>query len=433
MMDRSQAQDSQAQEADTLQDGDQVNGSSLDEVSSRPEIDNDSSESDKPATEAETTGGSSLDEAVTADSDLGGDETSNSVTSRSSKDSSVSSRKQEKSSTPKKTTTQEKAPIEANSAAVVQIPDGAEVGQGERIVIEDKGFSIVPPVGWMIELEVPRVSLSMVALVPEGVYPSNINVIRFNGPMILNQQSAGKFAEKIIKDFPSTSPSIESYTLRDSQQIQLTDGRQSFLFYVDFISSGKRMMQAHVLTSSQTNHYLMTYTDLAENFEPNAEGMQAQVFNAAWETLASLELDSPSPVPSKDLFWIVGSVVGLLIFWFVFSFIRNRRAAAEYRKFSDGNYQPEDSEELLTSLAQVGMGQKISLEPTLVSKRKADEESVSPELAEPLSEDQKPIRGKKIKVSRKQGGQESSKKWEDLSNKASDVSSIEFSQDPFKR
>ncbi len=327
----------------------------------------------------------------------------------------------------------ESPPVEAQVAAKVQIPEGAEISQGERIVIDGKGFSIKPPVGWIVQRDVHRVSLALAAPVPEGQYPSNINVIRFSGAKIINQETAEKFAEKIIKDFPAASPTIDGYTLRNSQPIDLADGRKALMFYTDFLGSGRKMMQAHVLASSETNHYLITYTDAAENFEPNAEGVQSQVFNLAWETLASLELDSPNPVPSQELTWIL-SIVGILVIaWFVFSFIRNRRAAAEYRQFADRGHLPGDHDELVSSLAQVGVDQKVSLEPTLMSMPKSELESMTPELADPLSGDAELVRGKKIKVAKRGKQDVEEKKWEEISDKASEVSSIEFSQDKFKR
>jgi hypothetical protein len=327
----------------------------------------------------------------------------------------------------------ESPPVDSQVAAKVQVPEGAEISQGERIVIDGKGFSIKPPVGWILQRDVHRVSLALVAPVPEGQYPSNINVIRFSGAKIINQETAEKFAEKIIKDFPAASPTIDAYTLRNSQPIDLADGRKALMFYTDFLGSGRKMMQAHVLASSETNHYLITYTDAAENFEPNAEGVQSQVFNLAWESLASLELDSPNPVPSQELTWIL-SIVGILVIaWFVFSFIRNRRAAAEYRQFADRGHLPGDHDELVSSLAQVGVGQKVSLEPTLMSMPKSELESITPELADPLSGDAEPVRGKKIKVAKRGRQDVKDKKWEEISDKASEVSSIEFSQDKFKR
>jgi hypothetical protein len=122
-----------------------------------------------------------------------------------------------------------------------------------------------------------------------------------------------------------------------------------------------------------------------------------------------------------------------VIAWFVFSFIRNRRAAAEYRQFADRGHLPGDHDELVSSLAQVGVGQKVSLEPTLMSMPKSDVESMTPELADPLSVDAKPVRGKKIKVAKRGKQDVKEKKWEEISGKASEVSSIEFSQDKFKR
>lgn len=327
----------------------------------------------------------------------------------------------------------EPSAAETANAPQIIIPAGAEISQGDRVLVEGRGFSVRPPVGWIVQRDLPRVSLSLVAPVAEGQYPSNITVIRFSGSRLINQETAEKFAEKIVKDFPATSPSIDAYTLRNSQPIELADGRKAFLFYTDFLGSGRKMMQAHVLASSETNHYLISYTDTAENFEPNAEGVQPQVFNLAWESIASLELDSPNPEPSQQVTWILIGVGFFVVLWFVVSFVRNRRAAAEYRQFADRGHLPGDHDELISSLAQVGIGQQVSLEPTLMSMPKSEMEMLSPDLGEPLSQDAESVRGKKIKVAKRSQSINDAKKLEDLSEKASAVSSIEFSQDKFKR
>ena len=392
---------------------------------------------DKPRTEEksvnEDPAGTSLDESVIALPSNGeSDATATDGSPEQTKAESAPEKRIKKVKKAEKIES-ESPQVEAQVAAKVQIPEGAEISQGERIVIDGKGFSIKPPVGWIVQRDVHRVSLALAAPVPEGQYPSNINVIRFSGAKIINQETAEKFAEKIIKDFPAASSTIDGYTLRNSQPIDLADGRKALMFYTDFLGSGRRMMQAHVLASSETNHYLITYTDAAENFETNAEGVQSQVFNLAWETLASLELDSPNPVPSQELTWILGVIGILVIAWFVFSFIRNRRAAAEYRQFADRGHLPGDHDELVSSLAQVGVGQKVSLEPTLMSMPKSELESMTPDLADPLSGDAEPVRGKKIKVAKRGKQDVKEKKWEEISDKASEVSSIEFSQDKFKR
>jgi hypothetical protein len=208
-----------------------------------------------------------------------------------------------------------------------------EVSNGERVVIDGKGFSIVPPTGWTIQKNLPRSSLYLQAKVSGSEYPRNISAIRFREPAFINATTAESFAAKIVREFPAASSTIERYTLRNHQSVQMADGREGILFYTDFDGSGKKMMQAHILVSSETNHYLVTYTDVAENFENPGESNQ--FFNDAWAAMTSIELDSPNPVPSNG-FEMVG--LALLFGFFAISSVavwRKWLAAKVYRRYGD--------------------------------------------------------------------------------------------------
>lgn len=389
--------------------------------------------SNEQATPPEDAAGTALDESILAQPIDGTSESAGEKTSATQKSVTPRKRTPQAKKVEEPTVKESLPPQVMTEVPTVQIPEGSEISQGQRITIEGKGFSIVPPAGWIVQRDIHRVSLSLVLPVPEGKYPSNINVIRFPGSKLMNRETEESFGEKIVKDFPATSPTIESYSLRNSQQIDLADGRKAILYYTDFLGSGRKMMQAHILASSQSNHYLITYTDTAENFEANPEGVQPELFSLAWGSLVSLELDSPNPTPSRELSWILGIVGGIVISWFIFAFVRNRRAAAEYRQFADRGHTPSDNDELISSLAEVGVGQKVSLEPTLMSMPKSDAPISVPEVSLPRSAKDEQVRGKKIKVAKKDQKIADKSNWEDLSSKASDVSSIEFSQDKFKR
>ena len=333
------------------------------------------------------------------------------------------------------------APIEQVPEVVAQpvsppqvvIPEGAEISQGERLAIDGKGFSIKPPVGWIVQRNIPRISLSISAPVAEGQYPRNINVVRFSGPLVINQDSAERFGDKLVKDFPATSATIEGYTLRNSQEIQMADGRNAYLFYADFLGSGRKMMQAHVLLSSETNHYLISFTDVAENFESSTEQGQSQFFNDAWASITSTELDSPSPNPSQDLFFVIEAVVGLGFIWMVIGFLRRKMQANQYKEFSDDVSGPADNEELMTSMSQVRLENNVSLEPTLLTMQQSQAPIATAD-SDFVSHTKSGVaNAKKLKLGKRGGSAPRRTTVEELVVKADEVSSIEFSQDKFKR
>ncbi len=212
-----------------------------------------------------------------------------------------------------------------------------------RIALDDKGFSVVPPSEWTVRRDLPRTSLFLQAVTKsESEYPRNIAVVKFTGPKIMNEVTAEEFSSYLVRNFPSSSPDIVDYQLRNHQPVQMADGREGILFYTDFKDHGRAMMQAHILVSSQTHHYLVTFTDLAEHFE-NPSG-SSEFLAEAWESMISIELNSPNPKPLKDVQNTVLYVGIFAVFAIGFVYWRNRVAAKLYRNY--GEMDPGEALEL---------------------------------------------------------------------------------------
>jgi hypothetical protein len=216
-----------------------------------------------------------------------------------------------------------------------QIPADAIVSQGERFAIDDKGFSIVAPQGWVVRKNLPRTSLLMQAQVSGSEYPRNIAVVRFKEPKFISADSAQQFAEHLLASFPRVSSTIEGYSLRSHEAIKMTDGREGWMFYTEYSDAGRKMMQAHVLVSSQTSHYLATFTDVAEHFEgvPNGE----QFLSEAWSAMTSIELDSPSPAAGFGLRVMVGGLIGIALLMLLSTIARKFFAKRYYRSVADAD------------------------------------------------------------------------------------------------
>lgn len=231
------------------------------------------------------------------------------------------------------------APV--NLANPVQ-PTSGTVGDGSRISLDDKGFSITPPEGWKIRRDLPRTSLYLQAANPIDNYVRNIGVVKFTGPKVINEITADEFSTYLVKNFPAASPEISDYQLRNHQPVQMADGREGILFYTDFKVHGRSMMQAHILLSSETNHYLATFTDLAEHFEnPTSNtGYLAE----AWESMISIELNSPNPKPLEEaqntfLYIGIAAILGIgFVIW------RNRVAGRMYSDY--GSMEPGEALEV---------------------------------------------------------------------------------------
>ncbi|MCX6123206.1 MAG: hypothetical protein NTV34_00410 [Proteobacteria bacterium] len=237
----------------------------------------------------------------------------------------------------------ETVPTETSAKIISEISAKVPVSDGTRLSIEGKGFTMAPPSGWIIRKDLPRNSLF---LQPEKLsaeeYPRNISVIKFPGPMAINEASAEKFSQYLEKNFPSVSQEIEDYRLRNNQSMQMADGREGLLFYSDFTVHGKAMMQANVLVSSETDHYLISFTDVAEHFE-NPQG-DSEFLATAWAAMTSIQLDSPNPQPMESLRWTFIGIGLVVIIGGAVSYARNRAAGSVYRDY--GDLEPGEGAEL---------------------------------------------------------------------------------------
>lgn len=289
---------------------------------------------------------------------------------------------------------------ESSSAVAVETTasDG-EVSKGERIFIEGKGFSIVPPVGWFLRRDLPRTSLFLKApVLSESEYPRNISVLKFSGPKVINEVSADQFSKYLVKNFPSASPEIDDYQLRNHQAIQMADGREGLLFYTDFSVRGKAMMQAHVLVSSETAHFLISFTDVAEHFE-NPQGDNEFLANA-WASMISIELDSANPQPMESLRSTVIMVGLLVLLGGLVAYARHRAAGSIYRDYGamepgeaaeiDPQSRAVESEHAATDLSEADISEPVKTEHAQILKfrtKKAPEESLEWNLEEPGPKD----------------------------------------------
>lgn len=222
-----------------------------------------------------------------------------------------------------------------------QIPADGVISTGERVSIDGKGFTIIAPLGWVVRKNLPRTSLLMQAPVNGTVYPRNIAVVRFKEPKYITPASAQEFADHLVASFPQVSSTIEGYSLRSHEPIKMADGRDGWMFYTEYLDSGRKMMQAHVLVSSQTNHYLATFTDVAEHFEggPNGE----QFLTEAWTAMTSIELDSATPSSGFGIRVMVIALIGVGTLMLLSTVARKILAKRYYRSVADSTEADEVS------------------------------------------------------------------------------------------
>ena len=198
---------------------------------------------------------------------------------------------------------------------------------GGPVVLTDKGFSIVPPVGWEIITDYTSTSLVTQPTFTEGMrYQRTIQVVSKNKSIEIGPQMAEEYGQSIISKFGQSSANIEGYRIRNFLPVTLRDGNEGVLYYAEFSLDGTELMQAHMLVASKTRHYLVTFTDLAEHFE-SGEGSK-DFLSVAWDSMISFKVDSaPGFRITRGIKAIAGGGTALLLL-LMFWFLRFRKQAA---------------------------------------------------------------------------------------------------------
>src|SRR5690606_21406875 len=136
-------------------------------------------------------------------------------------------------------------------------------------------------------------------------FQRNIQVLTFRDPLPIDEFTATEFEKRIIQNFAQASATIQGYKVRNYLPVKTDDGHSGFVFFAEFSIDSIRMMQAHLLLSSASRHFLITYTDLATAFE----GTDTSAYDQAWRSMKSVGLDSIAPKrldpPLRILGWVI--------------------------------------------------------------------------------------------------------------------------------
>ena len=98
------------------------------------------------------------------------------------------------------------------------------------------------------------------------------------------------------------------------------------------------MMQMHVMVSGQDKHYLMTYTDLASEFQSNEAA-----FQAAWNTMTTVNVEGVAPVRYHSLIVNGGIGLGVLLFFIFIIGMKRRSNRKSYEHYADSIYDENES------------------------------------------------------------------------------------------
>ncbi|MBP6218259.1 MAG: hypothetical protein KA436_06710 [Oligoflexales bacterium] len=211
--------------------------------------------------------------------------------------------------------------------------DGPVLSDGKIIEVKAKEFSIAPPIGWQIQKESWNISLLLQGppqkreKTPHGdktlSYQRNIQVLAFHGALDFDERTIQDFKITLAEQY-SKLPFVKDFKVQSSDSVVLADGADAVLFYTDFFMAETPMMQAHLLVSSPSRHYVISFTDFAENL---LGGMDSPHFKEAWDSMKSFHTELR---PSSSGFYSLSAVLlGVIAALFIAGVIFNRRRKKE--------------------------------------------------------------------------------------------------------
>lgn len=230
------------------------------------------------------------------------------------------------------------ASAEAAPAETTSTPAASDkiISDGSPITIEKLGVAIAPPVGW--EVLQNEMGMSLVlreqgpAEEPEMkpgeekiTFKRNITVVAMHETSPIDENEAANIKEKLNEQFGKQT-GIENFQVLEHKFFDYKGKNDGMVIYSAFVMNSIPMAQMHVLIAGQNNRFLLTYTDLASEFEANQEA-----YNKAWNTMSTIAVIGNAPVRYENL-KVYGAVaagvaflIGLLLFY------RRRRAIAQYQ------------------------------------------------------------------------------------------------------
>lgn len=231
------------------------------------------------------------------------------------------------------------------------------ISDGSPITIEKLGVTIAPPAGW--EVLQNEMGMSLVlreqgpaeepALKPgeeKITFKRNITVVAMHETAPIDENEAAIVKEKLNEQFGKQT-GIENFQVLEHKFFDYKGKNDGMVIYTAFVMNSIPMAQMHVLVAGQNNRFLMTYTDLASEFEANQEA-----YNKAWGTMSTIQVIGNAPVRYEDLKLYGAIAAGVAFFVGLLLFYRRRRAIAKYQS-EDIHSEPSISGDETSSVSSL--------------------------------------------------------------------------------
>ena len=220
------------------------------------------------------------------------------------------------------------------AASVAAAETGFVASDGSPVTMKDRGFAITPPKGWEYRTDLPNLSMVLQAPKEKGqTYQKSIQVMVRNTPVAIDETTAVQFEAELTKVFGKSMTNVTDFHIRNHELVELTNGTKAILYYTGMTLDGFNLMQIHVVASSDTKHFIATYTDLAEFFD---KGTDSPVLMTAWTALSSLQFNGAAPQRFEMPIRIFAILGGIILIGILLSVGRTLTATMRYRKLTKG-------------------------------------------------------------------------------------------------
>jgi len=230
------------------------------------------------------------------------------------------------------------------------------VSDGEPVKINDLNISITPPQGWQVSQAPAGMSLVMHQPYPKNQAPAydspkfrrNITVVTKHTPTPID----AKAAERLVHDLSAAMKEdavAKEFQVLEHKFFNYRGENDGIVLYSSLILRDTPMMQMHVLISGSEQQFLLTYTDMADDFTSNQDA-----FQTAWNTINSIEVQGVAPIRYRQLMQYGGLGFAGLLLAYIFWMLAKRRGN-EYAALANKIYEDDGQWEDETPLTQTGV------------------------------------------------------------------------------
>jgi hypothetical protein len=214
------------------------------------------------------------------------------------------------------------------------------ISDGSRLVFEKIGLNFTPIEGWEVSRQGGSMTLVMQeldrSLVKSGDqrvrYQRNFTIVTKHNAMPIDQQAISDF-EEMLKVKMAQNAMVSDFQVLENRVFNHQGLRDGILVYSSMKLGEFSIMQAHALISGSNNHFILSYSDLAERFTSDQES-----FQKIWTAINTVKIVGKPKHRYFNVVVIGGSSMLLVILFVLINFVRKWRASRIYSEIANSVY-----------------------------------------------------------------------------------------------